>query len=172
MARRLALSLSLAALVASGVACHKAQETDARTPRPTTTVWADILAQRDAMHVLMTKELEDVTHEDCAQLGADSRKIEDLMGELRASVAADKNQSEGHLRALGDVLGQTDQTVAKIRESALNETPGAWAKLRFPLDQSLRSVETYFTAEQLGDQSVVHRPGFEASPPPSGASPI
>jgi hypothetical protein len=172
LARSLAVSISIAALVVAGGACRKGKETAAAAPRPIAAVWSDILAQRDAMHALMTKELEDVTHEDCAQLGADSRKIESLMSELTASVAADKNQTEGHLRALGDVLGQTGQAVAKIRETALAEMPGAWVKLRFPFDQSLRDVETYFTADELGGQSVVQRPDFEATPPPAGVSPI
>jgi hypothetical protein len=172
LARSLAVPLALAALVAAGGACHKAQQSDAAAARPTAAVWADVLAQRDALHQIMTKPLEDVTHADCAQVGADARQLEALMRELTASVAADKSQSEGHLRALGDVLGLTDQTITKIRETALSEMPGAWDKLRFPLDQALRAVESYFTADQLGGESVVRRPGFEASPPPTAASPV
>ncbi len=60
----------------------------------------------------------------------------------------------------------------KIRESALAEAPGQWVQLRFPLDQSLRAVESYFTPEELGGQSVAARPNFESKPPPAALSPI
>jgi len=131
-----------------------------------------VLNQRDAIHAIMVKELEAVTHQDCADLGADGRQVDALLTELTAAIAADKTQTEGHLRALGDVLTRVSQAVQKIRESALAEAPGMWVKLRFPFDQSLRDVETYFTPEQLGGESVVRRPGFETTPPPAGLSPI
>jgi hypothetical protein len=143
LARSLAVTVTLAALVAAGGACRKTGENTAAAPRSIAAVWADILGQRDAMHELMTKALEDVTHEDCAQVGAGARQLESLMNELTASVASDKSQTEGHLRALGEILGLVGQTVTKIRETALAEMPGAWPKLRFPLDQSLRDVETF-----------------------------
>ncbi|HXX48460.1 MAG TPA: hypothetical protein VEN47_09545 [Myxococcota bacterium] len=172
VARSLAVSLALAALLAAGSACHKAKEADAAAPRATASVWADVLTARDAMHAIMAKPLEDVTHADCAELGVEARKVDALMSELTATVAADKDQSEGHLRAIGDVLGLTNQVLVKIRESALAETPGTWEKLRFPFDQSLHSVETYFTADQLGGQSVVRRPGYETTPLPPPLSPV
>jgi len=172
VARSLAVSLALAALLAASSACHKAKEAGAAAPRSTAAVWADILTARDAMHAIMAKPLEDVTHADCTELGVEARKFDGLMGELTAAVAADKNQTEGHLRAVGDVLGLTNQVLAKIRESATGEMPGMWEKLRFPFDQALHSVEAYFTPDQLGGQSVVQRPGFEAKPQPAAPSPI
>ncbi|HXZ85732.1 MAG TPA: hypothetical protein VEI82_09600 [Myxococcota bacterium] len=172
LTRSLVLSIALAALLAAGGACSRKAAESGAARRPTAAVWTDILAQRDAIHAIMAKDLEDVTHDDCAQLGADSRKLEDLMRELTASVAADKSQTEGHLRALSDALGLVGQTLNAVRESALAEAPGKWVKLRFPLDQSLRTVETYFSADELGGQSVVHRPDFETSPPPEALSPV
>jgi hypothetical protein len=172
IARSLALSLSLAAVVFAGSACRKPKETASGPTRPVAAVWADVLAQRDAIHGIMVKELEAVTHQDCADLGADARKLDGLVTELTAAVSADKTQTEGHLRAVGDVLNRVSASVQKIRESALAEAPGMWVKLRFPFDQALRDVETYFSPEQLGGESVVRRPGFEVTPPPAGLSPV
>ena len=67
---------------------------------------------------------------------------------------------------------KAEASLAKIRESALAEAPGQWINLRYPLDQSLRAVESYFTPEELGGQSVVARPDFEVKPQPAALSPI
>ena len=41
-------------------------------------IWAEVLAQRDKIQAIIAKELEDVTHEDCAALGAAARRVDEL----------------------------------------------------------------------------------------------
>lgn len=170
----LAVSLSLA--VALGAGCSRSRDSkpaDAAAPgtRPLAAIWADVLTQRDVMHLLFIKPLEDVTHEDCAALGASARRLDQLMTELSNRVGGTSGQGEGRLRAIGEVLTRITAVISKARESALAESPGAWVKLRYPLDQSLRDFETYFTADDLGE-SVMSRPGFETTAPPEALSPI
>ena len=140
--------------------------------RPLSAIWPEVLAQRDTMQALLDKPLEEVTHEDCSALGAAARKVDELTGEVLSYAPTVPNQDEGRLRAIGDVIIHMQGVTAKIRESALAESPGQWIQLRFPLDQSLRAVESYFTPEELGGQSVATRENFETKPQPAPLSPI
>lgn len=171
-ATRLALSLSLLAALAVG--CSRAGEHAKKTAdvRPMSAIWPEVLAQRDKMQDLMAKPLEEVTHEDCLALGAAARRVDELTGDILSTVPTMPDQSEGKLRSIGDVIIQMQGATGKIRESALAEAPGQWIGLRYPLDQTLRGVETYFTPEDLGGQSVAARPNYETKPQPAALSPI
>jgi hypothetical protein len=169
---RLALPLGLIAALAVGCSRSSDDAHKAAPVRPLSAIWPEILAQRDAMQTLMTKPLEEVTHEDCSALGAAARKVDELTGEILSYVTTTSNQDEGRLRSIGDVIIHMQGVMAKIRESALAEAPGQWIQLRFPLDQTLRGVETYFTPEELGGQSVATRENYETKPQPAPLSPI
>jgi hypothetical protein len=171
LAARLALSLGLAAALAVG--CSRSGETPKTAPmRPLSAIWPEVLAQRDTMQALMLKPLEEVTHADCTALGAAARKVDELTGEILSYVPTMPNQDEAKLRALGDVIIHMQSVTAKIRESALAEAPGQWVGLRFPLDQTLRGFESYFTPEEVGGQSVASRENYETKPQPAALSPI
>ncbi|HTO70306.1 MAG TPA: hypothetical protein VMR31_10635 [Myxococcota bacterium] len=173
LARVVSVSIALAALVAGGAACSRKSAPEAAgANRPLSAIWPEVLAQRDIMHEIMLKPLEDVTHEDCAKVGAASRQLGALVKELTITVSLDKTLTEGRLRMLGDLLNRLDLAITKVRESALDEAPGLWVKLRFPLDQTLHDLESMFSAADLGGQSVVTRPGYETQPAPEGVSPI
>ena len=170
-AARLALSLSLLAALAVG--CSRSEEAKKTAAvRPMSSIWPEVLAQRDKMQDLMAKPIEEVTHDDCAALGAAARRVDELTGDILSTVPTMPDQSEGKLRALGDVIIHMQGAIAKIRESALAEAPGQWIGLRYPLDQSLRALESYFTVEDLGGQSVAGRANFETKPQPPALSPI
>jgi len=168
---RLALSLGLIAALAAG--CSRSDDAPKAAPaRPLSAVWPELLAQRDAIQALMNKPLEEVTHEDCSALGASARKVNDLTGEILLTVPTMVSQDEMKLRSIGDVIIQLQGVTAKIRESALAEAPGQWVQFRFPLDQSLRNFESFFTPEEVGGQSVATRENFETKPQPASLSPI
>jgi len=169
---RIALSLSLLAALAVG--CSRSGEDGVKpsAARPMSAIWPEVLVQRDKMQELFAKPLEEVTHEDCAVLGAAARRVDELTNDILDIVPTMADQSEGKLRSIGDVIIHMQGVTGKIRESALAEAPGQWIQLRFPLDQSLRAVESYFTAEELGGQSVAARPNFEMKPQPAALSPI
>jgi hypothetical protein len=171
----LALSLSLAAVLGSG--CSRSRESKpaeatATKARSLAAIWADVITQRDVMHQIFVKKIEDVTHEDCAQLGAAARRLDALTTELTNHLGGMSGQDAGRLRQVGDVITRISAVINKIRDSALAESPGVWPQLRFPLDQSLRMFETYFSPADLGNESVTNRPGFETEPPPAALSPI
>lgn len=170
----LAVALSLVALL--GAACSRSGDskpaTAGKTTRSIAAIWADVLTQRDQIHLIFVENLEDVTHEDCAALGASARSIDELLSELVNQMSAKSGQGDGRLRAIGDVVSRTTGVLSKIRETALAESPGAWPNLRYPLDQGLRELETYFTADDLAQESVMNRPGFETKPIPPPLSPI
>jgi hypothetical protein len=173
LAVRLALSLGLvAALAAAGCSRSGEEPKKPSAVRPLSAIWPEVLAQRDTMQDILGKELEDVTHDDCSALGAAARRVDELTGEILSYVPTTPDQSEGRLRAVGDVIIQMQGVTSKIRESALAEAPGQWIQLRYPLDQVLRAVESYFTPEELGGQSVATRPDFETKPQPAALSPI
>jgi hypothetical protein len=173
---KLTVALSLAALL--GIGCSRSGDSKAPSDaaiagtRTIAAIWADVLTQRDVIHLIFVKDLEDVTHEDCSAVGAAARRLDELYSELASHVSAKGGQAEGPMRALGDVTMRASGVVAKVRETALAEAPGAWANLRYPLDQSLRELESYFTADELAQESVMNRPGFEAKPPEAPVSPI
>ena len=171
VAARLALSLGLLAALAVG--CSRSDDAPKTVPtRPLSAIWPEVLAQRDAIQTLMNKPLEEVTHEDCSALGVAARKVDELVGEILAYVPTMAGQDEGRLRSIGDVIIRMQGVMAKIRESALAEAPGQWVQLRFPLDQSLRGFESYFTPEEIGGQSVASRENYETKPQPAALSPI
>jgi hypothetical protein len=169
-----AVSLSLAVVLGAG--CSRSRDSkpaDSPVPgmRPFAAIWADVLTQRDVLHILFIKPLEDVTHEDCAAAGAAARKLDQLTTELANHVGGMSGQGEGRVRAIGEVITRMSSVITKVRESAIAESPGVWVKLRFPLDQSLHEFETYFSAADLGE-SVLNRPGFETTAPPEALSPV
>ena len=147
-------------------------EKKAAPARPLSAIWPEVLAQRDAMQALFAKPLEEVTHDDCSALGAAARKVDELTNEVLSYVPTIPNMEEARLRALGNMIIQLQGVMAKVRESALAEAPGQWVQLRFPLDQSLRGVESYFTPGEIGGQSVAARENYVSQPPPAALSPI
>jgi len=170
-AARLSLSLVLIAALVS--ACSRREEpAKPSVHRELSAIWSDMLAQRDAIQKLLHRPIEEVTHEDCSALGAAARQIDQLTNDILAAVTDKHAGNEGQLRALGDVIIRLQAVTNKLRESALAEAPGQWPALAFPLDQTLRAVETYFTPEDLGGQSVAARPDFEKNPLPAPLSPI
>jgi hypothetical protein len=172
----LTVALSLAALLAVGCSrsgdSKPAADAAVAGTRSLAAIWADVLTQRDVIHQIFVEDLEAVTHQDCADLGAAARRLDDLYSELATHLSAKSGQADGRLRAIGEIVARASGVVAKIRESALAEAPGVWITLRYPLDQSLRELESYFTADELAQESVMSRPGFEAQPPPAALSPI
>jgi hypothetical protein len=172
IARLSTVSLALALAVLAGACSRQAKQEAKPGERTLAAIWGDVLARRDSLHELMTKPLEDVTHEDCAKVRDDAREVGDLMQEFGAALTRGNGLPEGQLRTMGEVVTSVAQVAAQIRAQALNEAPGSFVKLRYPFDQSLRQVESYLSADDLGGQSVVRRPDFETSPPPEGLSPI
>jgi len=167
------LSLSLALIAALVCACSRRDESaKPSVHRQVSAIWSDMLAQRDAIQKLLHRPIEEVTHEDCSALGAAARQIDKLTNDVLAAVTDEHAGNEGELRAFGDAIIRLQAVTNKLRESALAEAPGQWAALAFPLDHTLRGVETYFTPEDLGGQSVAARPDFEAKPLPPPLSPI
>ena len=171
-AAHLALSLSLLAALAVGCSRSEQAKKPAAEVRPMSAIWPEVLAERDKMQDLMNKPLEEITHDDCTALGAAARRVDELTGDILSTVPTMADQSEGKLRSLGDVIIQMQGAIGKIRESALAEAPGQWINLRYPLDQTLHALESYFTPEELGGQSVAARPNFETKPQPAALSPI
>jgi len=172
LAARLALALALVAALATG--CSRKEEAPKRpdAARPMSAIWPDILAQRDVIQKLLHAPIESVTHADCSALGAGARKVDELTNELLSAISERYAGDENKLRATGDIVIRLQSVTNQLRESALAEAPGQWPALAFPLDQSLRGIETYFTAEDLGDQSVAARPDFETKPLPAPLSPV
>lgn len=169
---RAALALALVALFAAG--CGRGRESSPQSGgRKLADVWKEILAQRDVIHGLFMKPLEEVTHEDCANLGAAARQIDALTSELGNTLSSTSGGSDsGRLRSVGGAVTRISSVTQRIREVALAEAPGAWPELRFPLDQSLRGFENLFTPDDLGRESVTLRPGFETQPLPAPLSPV
>jgi len=171
LAVRLALPLALLAALASG--CSRKEEAPKPgAARPLSAVWPDLLAQRDAIQKLLHKPIEDVTHEDCSALGAAARNVDALTNEALGAISDKLAGDEGKLRAIGDIVIRLQAVTNQLRESALAEAPGKWLALAFPLDQTLRLAESYFTPEELGGQSVASRSDFETKPQPAPLSAI
>lgn len=171
-AAKLAVALCLVLLAS---ACSRSSDSKLKVASDRTVgmVWGEMLDQRDKIHEIFIKEPEAVTHQDCTDLGIAARRMDELYSELAGIIGGQSGSSdEGRLRALGDAIGRMSSVIARIRESALAEAPGIWPGLRYPLDQTMRSVESYFSAEELNSQSVVNRPGFEATPPPDAPSAV
>lgn len=170
-AARVALALALVAALTAG--CSRKEEAPKPgAARPMSVIWPDMLAQRDIIQKLLHKPIEEVNHADCSELGAAARKVDDLTNELLNAASQAFVGDESKLRATGDVVIRLQGVTAQVRESALAEAPGRWPGLAFPLDQSLHSVESYFTPEDLGGQSVAARPDFETKPLPAPLSPV
>lgn len=170
-AARVALALALVAALAAG--CSRKEEAPKPgAARPMSAIWPDMLAQRDAIQKLLHKPIEEVGHEDCSALGAAARKVDELTNELLSALSERYAGDEAQLRATGDVVIRLQGVTSQIRESALAEAPGRWPGLAFPLDQTLHLVESYFTPEDLGGQSVAARPDFESKPLPAPLSPV
>ena len=170
-AARLALALALLAALTAG--CSRKEEAPKPgAPRPMSAIWPEMLAQRDAIQKLLHEPIEEVSHDDCSALGAAARKVDELTNELLGALSERYAQDETQLRATGDVVIRLQGVTNQLRESALAEAPGRWPSLAFPLDQTLRLVESYFTPEDLGGESVAARPDFETKPLPAPLSPV
>jgi len=172
MPRRLAVSLAVALALVAGGCSRSNQGKPAQGDAPLPKIWGEILDQRDAIHRVFMIELEDVSHQDCADLSAAARHLDALTGELTGAIARMPNADSGKLRAVSDAVSRLSSVTNKIREQALAEAPGAFPEQRFPLDYALRDIERFFTVEDLGGQSVTARPGFETEPLPAPLSPI
>jgi hypothetical protein len=174
MPRRLVLSLAAALVLVTGLGgCSRSnQSKPAAADASLSKIWAEILDQRDAIHRVFMIELEDVTHQDCADLGAAARQMNSLMGDFTGAIGRMPNADSGKLRAVSDAISRLSSVTNRIREQALAEAPGAFPEQRYPLDFCLRDIERYFTADDLGGQSVASRPGFETEPLPAPLSPI
>jgi hypothetical protein len=166
------LALALSTVLATGCSRHEAASS-AGSGRKLAEVWKEILAQRDLIHGVFMKPLEEVTHQDCADLGAAARQIDALTNEIGNAVTANGAKLDSaRMRSIGVGVNRISQVTQRIREVALIEAPGAWPELRFPLDQSLRGFEGSFSPEELGGESVTLRPGFETQPLPAPLSPV
>jgi hypothetical protein len=166
-------TVALSILVVASLSCSRSEHAAAPAVRPLSAIWGEVLTQRDTIHEAFVKDLVEVNHKDCSDVGTAARRIDELASELMNVMAAGAGgKDEGSMRALGNAVTRLTDVVGKIRESALAEAPGAWLELRFPLDFALREIEHYFTGDVLGQQSVTSRPGFETQPLPPPPSPI
>jgi hypothetical protein len=175
MPRRSAVPLviSLALTIVLGVSCSRSEHKPAAdSARTLAQIWAEVLGERDTIHLIFIKEIEEVNHQDCADLGAAARRIDDLTGEMVNSIGATSGQGEDRLRSIGNAVSRMASVTTKIRETALAESPGAFPELRFPLDYALHDIEYFFSADDLGHESVMARPGYETAPLPPPLSPI
>ena len=164
-------ALALAALLVAG--CGRGHEASkANAARTLAQIWPEVLKQRDAIHAIFMKPLEDVTHQDCADLGAAARQIDALTSELGNAIGAPGEVDGGRMRVIGGAVTRISSVTQRIREMALAEAPGAWPELRFPLDQSLRTFEVSFKPDELGGDSVALRKDFETEPLPAPLSPV
>jgi hypothetical protein len=175
LAVKLSVAASLAALLLLGCSRSSDSKPAAALPgqRTIAAIWADLLTQRDQIHLVFIKDMELVTHQDCRDMGAAAARMNELYSELLNVLGAQTTlEDRGRVRALGDAVGRASSVSTRIRESALMEAPGMWPAMRYPLDQSLRDVESYFTAADLNSESIVNRPGFEPTPLPPAPSAI
>ncbi len=166
------VKLSVAALAAFlCAACSRSSDSPPPTALPgqrnVAAVWADMLTQRDQIHLIFIKDMEQVTHQDCRDMGAAAARMTELYSELLNILGATSTPDDrGRMRSLGEAVGRASNVVTRIRESALAEAPGMWPAMRWGLDNSIRDVESYFSAEALNSESIVKRPGFETTTPP------
>src|SRR5262245_2994046 len=87
MQTRLALKLSAAALaVLLCAACSRSGDSKpAAAPagqRTVAAVWADMLTQRDQIHLIFVKDMEQVTHQDCRDMGTAAARMNELYSEM------------------------------------------------------------------------------------------
>jgi hypothetical protein len=172
IAGSVARSLVVLALVA-GAGCSGSDE--AAKPgtvqaRDLPAIYADVLTQRDRVHKAIAKGTE-MWHEDCAEVSAGAGQLETLLTELQARAAAMPEFGE-KVRGIDSHLGLTLGVVTTMRDHALQEVVGMLPGSMIQLDAFLRGLESHFTPEQLGGQSVTERPGFNPNPPPPPPSPI
>jgi hypothetical protein len=168
----IAVSLALCVLTASACGGSREKPGGEVKARPLPEIWKDVLAARDQFRVVSDKDLADVTHEDCALAGAAGRQLDQLSTELMQRIAETSSIDEGKKRTLASPLTQLQGVGNKLREAALDEAPGSFVVFKFPLDEALHAVESYFTAGELGAESVASRPNYESKPPPAPLSPV
>ncbi len=168
----LAGSLVALALVA-GSGCSSGEQgatTATLEPRELSAIYADILTQRDRAQKAIAKGTA-MWHDDCAEVSAAAGQLEALITELQRRAAAMPEIGE-RMRGIDSHIGLTLGVIANLRENAVGEVVGMLPGAMIQLDAFLRSLEAFFTPEQIGTESVTARPGFNPNPPPPPPSPI
>jgi hypothetical protein len=133
-------------------------------------IWSEILAERDVIQAAVAKKHE-MWHEDCAAVAKAATRLETLTAEMLARV--------GQMTGLGvrrngivPLLGSIEILLTKLRTSAVQETVGDMPALMIALDAYLSGLENHFMPEEIGDDRVVTRPGFNPNAPPPPPSPV
>lgn len=171
--KRIAGSLVVLALVAA-TGCSRSSEDGARPAsvqaRDIRAIYADILAQRDRVRKATSKGTE-MWHEDCAEVSAAAAELETLLAELQQRAAATPELA-GQMTGLESHVGLTLGVLTSLRDNAAQEVVGMLPPSANQLDAYLRGLESHFTPEQLGGESIENRPGFDPSPPAAPLSPV
>jgi hypothetical protein len=110
-------------------------------------------------------------HEDCAEVSAGASQLETLLTELQIRVAQEQTFGDA-ARGIDSHVGLTLGVVTTLRDNAVQEVVGMLPGGMIQLDAFLRGLESHFTPDQLGGQSVTTRPGFNPNPPPAPPSPV
>lgn len=173
IAGSLATSLVALALIA-GTGCSGSGDDGAKPAtvqaREMPAIYADILTQRDRAQKAIAKGT-DMWHEDCAEVAAASAQLETLLTELQQRAAAMPELGD-RARGIDSHVGLTLGVISTLRENAVQEIVGMLPGSMIQLDAYLRGLESYFTPEQIGGESVTARPGFNPNPPPPPLSPV
>jgi hypothetical protein len=170
--KRIAGSLVVLGLFFAG--CSGSGEEAAKSgvvePRELSVIYGDVLKQRDRIEKAIGKGSE-MWHEDCAEVASASAELETLMTEvlMRATQMPELGEA---IRGVESHVGLTMGVIANLRETAVQEVVGMLPGGMIQLDAFLRGLETHFTPEQLGGQSVTTRPNFNPEPPAPPHSPV
>jgi hypothetical protein len=133
-------------------------------------IYADMLTQRDRIQKAIGKGTE-MWHEDCAEAAAGAAELETLMTELlqRTSQMPElADAARGVQSHVGLMLG----VITTLRDHAVQEVVGMLPGSMIQLDAYMRGLESLFTPEQLGGQSVTTHPNFNPEPPKPPLSPV
>ena len=133
-------------------------------------IYGDILTQRDRIQKAIGKS-PDMWHEDCAEVAAGASELENLLTELMQRTTQMPELGEAATGVQSHV-GLTLGVIAAMRDNAIQEIVGMLPGSMIQLDAYLRGLESHFTPEQLGGQSVTTRPNFNPEPPPPALSPV
>ena len=110
-------------------------------------------------------------HEDCAEVASAAAALDPLAIELSQRVE-ERVSDEVRRRGIQDLTGYLQTTILRLRSEAIDETIGALPGLMIAMDALLQGLETHFTREEIGNESVVTRPGFNPFHPPPAPSPV
>jgi hypothetical protein len=175
--RRIVGSLVVLAL-ALGTGCSESDEAAAGASvegaavkaRSLPEIWADILAQRDRLHAAISKGTE-MWHEDCAEVASAAVAFDPLVVEL-GQRATEQLTAEPRHRGIQELCGYLQATTSMLRSEAIEEKVGVLPGLLISVDALLQGLENHFTREEIGNESVVTRPGFNPVRPPPPPSPV